>query len=187
MDGGHVSISKISHCIVSVTLLISFFASENNFIYDHLIFHRTHHAWYPIAMTTQSHYHPVVRVLPWELHETVSHPARFNFHRKLKVTILWIYKDYIDDFRKAKVTALLPHREHDCCSLADTMNNGGCIYPHRTRAMEEFVQEVLAQKHIVISTSAASVGFFFMKKKGRDTWLFINIWGLNNMAKYPSL
>lgn len=54
------------------------------------------------------------------------------------------------------------------------------------KIVDEYVQEALTQQYIVLSTSPASTGFFFVEKKGGGLWQYIDYRCLNKIiVKYP--
>ncbi|KAI2655269.1 Transposon Tf2-6 polyprotein [Labeo rohita] len=80
------------------------------------------------------------------------------------------YQDLLEDFSTIKATELPPHRPGDC---AIELKPGatpprGRVYPlsqPETEAMEKYIKEELAKGFIRPSTSPATAGFFFVKKK----------------------
>ncbi|KAI4898691.1 hypothetical protein NFI96_020791 [Prochilodus magdalenae] len=103
------------------------------------------------------------------------------------------YSDLVEVFKKANATKLPPHRVYDCA--IDLIGNQtppkSRVYPltqAEDRAMEEYIQEALAQGYIQPSTSPAAAGFFFVKKKDGGLRPCIDYRGLNSITKpfpYP--
>lgn len=80
------------------------------------------------------------------------------------------YADLAEAFSKHKATQLPPHRPSDCAInlLPGTTPPKGRIFPlsqPENEAMKSYIEEELAKGFIVPSTSPASTGFFFVKKK----------------------
>ncbi len=95
-----------------------------------------------------------------------------------------VYRDLIVAFSKTKASQLPPHRSSDCAIdlLPDAVPPRGRIFPlsqPESRAMNHYIQEELAKGFIRPSTSPASAGFFFVKKKGGDLRPCIDYRGLN--------
>ncbi len=104
-----------------------------------------------------------------------------------------VYRDLIVAFSKTKASQLPPHRSSDCAIdlLPDAVPPRGRIFPlsqPESRAMNHYIQEELAKGFIRPSTSPASAGFFFVKKKGGDLRPCIDYRGLNEITvkfRYP--
>ncbi len=104
-----------------------------------------------------------------------------------------VYHDLIVAFSRAKASQLPPHRPSDCAIdlLPDTVPPRGCIFPlsqPESEAMNHYIQEELTKGFIRPSTSPASAGFFFVKKKGGDLRPCIDYRGLNEITvkfRYP--
>ncbi|XP_052453258.1 uncharacterized protein LOC128014065 [Carassius gibelio] len=80
------------------------------------------------------------------------------------------YRAFQDVFSKQLATKLPPHRPWDCAIdlLPGATLPKGRIYPlsiPEQKAMEEYIQEALAQEFIRPSTSPAASSFFFVAKK----------------------
>ncbi|KAI4895362.1 hypothetical protein NFI96_000963 [Prochilodus magdalenae] len=103
------------------------------------------------------------------------------------------YCDLAEVFNKANATKLPPHREYDCAIdlINDQIPPKSRVYPltqAEDQAMEEYIQEALAQGYIRPSTSPAAAGFFFVKKKDGGLRPCIDYRGLNAITKpfsYP--
>lgn len=68
------------------------------------------------------------------------------------------YHDLLDVLSKTKAMELPPHRSYDCNIdlLPGTTSPRGQIYPlcsKEQQAIEEYIQEALRQKYILLSTS----------------------------------
>ncbi len=104
-----------------------------------------------------------------------------------------VYHDLIVAFSRAKASQLPPHRPSDCAIdlLPDTVPPRGRIFPlsqPESEAMNHYIQEKLTKGFIRPSTSPASAGFFFLKKKGGDLRPCIDYRGLNEITvkfRYP--
>ncbi len=96
-------------------------------------------------------------------------------------------------FSKEKASQLPPHRSSDCAIdlLPGTIPPRGRIFPlsqPESEAMKHYIQEELAKGFIRPSTSPASAGFFFVKKKGGNLRPCIDYRGLNEITvkfRYP--
>ncbi len=98
-----------------------------------------------------------------------------------------VYNDLIVAFSKAKALQLPPHRPSDCAIdlLPNAVPPRGRIFPlsqPESRAMNHYIQEELTKGFIRPSTSPASAGFFFVKKKGGDLRPCIDYRGLNEIT-----
>ncbi len=97
------------------------------------------------------------------------------------------YHDLKEAFSKTKACQLPPHRPSDCAIelMPGTRPPKGRIFPlsqPESEAMEHYIQEELAKGFIQPSTSPASAGFFFVKKKGGDLRPCIDYRGLNEIT-----
>ncbi|KAI2645046.1 Transposon Tf2-9 polyprotein [Labeo rohita] len=103
------------------------------------------------------------------------------------------YHDLLEAFSTAKATELPPHRPGDCAIelVAGAVPTRGRIFPlsqPETEAMENYIKEELAKGFIRPSTSPASAGFFFVKKKDRGLRPCIDYRALNEVTvkyRYP--
>ncbi|KAL0176816.1 hypothetical protein M9458_029146, partial [Cirrhinus mrigala] len=80
------------------------------------------------------------------------------------------YHDLAEAFSRSKATQLPPHRPSDCAIelVPGATPPKGRIFPlsqPETDSMKAYIEEELAKGFIVPSTSPASAGFFFVKKK----------------------
>ncbi|KAL0185475.1 hypothetical protein M9458_021172, partial [Cirrhinus mrigala] len=104
-----------------------------------------------------------------------------------------VYHDLAEVFSKSQATQLPPHRASDCAIelLPGTTPPKGRIFPlsqPETEAMKAYIEEELAKGFIVPSTSPASAGFFFVKKKDGSLRPCIDFRGLNDITvkyRYP--
>ncbi len=104
-----------------------------------------------------------------------------------------VYNNLIVAFSKAKASQLPPHRSSDCAIdlLPNAVPPRGRIFPlsqPESKAMNHYIQEELTKGFIRPSTSPASAGFFFVKKKGGDLRPCIDYRGLNEITvkfRYP--
>ncbi len=100
------------------------------------------------------------------------------------------YADLIEVFSKRKASQLPAHRSVDCAIdlLPGTIPPKGRIFPlsqPESEAMKNYIQEELAKGFIRPSTSPASAGFFFVKKKDGGLRPCIDYRGLNeNTVKF---
>ncbi len=104
-----------------------------------------------------------------------------------------VYNDLIVAFGRVKASQLPPHRFSDCAInlLPDAVPPRGRIFPlsqPESEAMNHYFQEELTKGFIRPSTSPASVGFFFVKKRGGDLRPCIDYRELNEITvkfRYP--
>ncbi|KAL0177558.1 hypothetical protein M9458_026452, partial [Cirrhinus mrigala] len=111
----------------------------------------------------------------------------------LNQTIPTEYQDLLEAFSTAKATELPPHRPGDC--TIDLMPGAfpprGRVFPlsqPESEAMERYIEEELAKGFIRPSTSPASAGFFFVKKKDGGLRPCIDYRALNEVTvkyRYP--
>ncbi len=92
------------------------------------------------------------------------------------------YQDLSEAFSKSRASQLPPHRSSDCAIdlLPRATPTRGRVFPlsqPESEAMKAYIDEELAKGFIRPSTSPASAGFFFVKK--RD-------WGLRPCIDYRS-
>ncbi|KAL0150452.1 hypothetical protein M9458_054269 [Cirrhinus mrigala] len=110
-----------------------------------------------------------------------------------KNTIPTEYQDLLEAFSRLKATRLPPHRPGDCAIdlIPGATPPRGCIFPlsqAESVAMNNYIQEELAKGFIRPSTSPASAGFFFVKKKDGGLRPCIDYRGLNEVTikyRYP--
>ncbi|KAI2645887.1 Transposon Tf2-9 polyprotein [Labeo rohita] len=103
------------------------------------------------------------------------------------------YQDLQLAFSKEKATQLPPHRSVDCAIelLPGQSPPKGRIFPlsqPESEAMSNYIKEELAKGFIHPSTSPASAGFFFVKKKDGGLRPCIDYRGLNEVTvkfRYP--
>ncbi|KAL0150648.1 hypothetical protein M9458_054065, partial [Cirrhinus mrigala] len=103
------------------------------------------------------------------------------------------YHDLREAFSKEKATQLPPHRPCDCAIelLLGTMPTRGRVFPlsqPETESMKQYIEEELAKGFIRPSTSPASAGFFFVKKKDGSLRPCIDYRSLNDITvkyRYP--
>ncbi|KAL0185666.1 hypothetical protein M9458_017336, partial [Cirrhinus mrigala] len=108
-------------------------------------------------------------------------------------TIPTDYQDLLEAFSCSKATRLPPHRPGDCAIdlIPGTTPPRGRVFPlsrAESEAMNSYIQEELAKGFITPSTSPASAGFFFVKKKDRGLRPCIDYRGLNEVTvkyRYP--
>uniref|UniRef100_A0A9J7WUR7 Gypsy retrotransposon integrase-like protein 1 n=1 Tax=Cyprinus carpio carpio TaxID=630221 RepID=A0A9J7WUR7_CYPCA len=104
-----------------------------------------------------------------------------------------VYHDLAQAFSERDASQLPPHRAGDCAIelLPGTMPPRGRVYPlsqPETEAMNSYIDEQLAKGFITPSTSPASAGFFFVKKKDGGLRPCIDYRGLNEITvkyRYP--
>ncbi|KAL0188171.1 hypothetical protein M9458_015270, partial [Cirrhinus mrigala] len=103
------------------------------------------------------------------------------------------YQDLLEEFSRTKATHLPPHRPGDCAIdlIPGATPPKGWIFPlsqAESEAMHKYIQEELAKGFIAPSTSPASAGFFFVKKKDGGLRPCIDYRGLNEVTikyRYP--
>lgn len=103
------------------------------------------------------------------------------------------YNDLALAFSKSKSTELPPHRSSDCAIdlLPGSTPPKGRIFPlsqPEEEAMKSYIEGELAKGFIRPSTSPASSGFFFVKKKDGSLRPCIDYRGLNDITikfRYP--
>ncbi len=103
------------------------------------------------------------------------------------------YHDLTEAFSKTKSTQLPPHRAGDCAIdlQPGSQPPKGRIFPlsqPEAEAMKSYIEEELAKGFIRPSTSPASAGFFFVKKKDGGLRPCIDYRGLNEISikfRYP--
>ncbi|KAI2660465.1 Transposon Tf2-6 polyprotein [Labeo rohita] len=103
------------------------------------------------------------------------------------------YQDLLEAFSRQGATQLPPHRPGDCAIdlIPGAAPPRGRIFPlsqAESAAMNTYIQEELAKGFIRPSTSPASVGFFFVKKKDGGLRPCIDYRALNDLTikyRYP--
>ncbi|KAI2644948.1 Transposon Tf2-6 polyprotein [Labeo rohita] len=111
----------------------------------------------------------------------------------LNQTIPVEYQDLLEAFSTAKATELPPHRPGDCAIdlMPGALPPRGRVFPlsqPESEAMERYIEEELAKGFIRPSTSPASAGFFFVKKKDGGLRPCIDYRALNEVTvkyRYP--
>ncbi|KAK1803863.1 hypothetical protein P4O66_003811 [Electrophorus voltai] len=96
------------------------------------------------------------------------------------------YQDLEQVFSPSKATRLLQHRDWDCSiTLKEGVVPPQCrIHPlsqEEEWAMEQYIKEVLQQGYVQPSTSPASAGFFFVKKRDGGLRPCVDYRGLNKL------
>ncbi|KAI2646676.1 Transposon Tf2-9 polyprotein [Labeo rohita] len=103
------------------------------------------------------------------------------------------YHDLLEAFCRSKATQLPPHRPGDCAIdlVPGATPPRGRVFPlsrAESEAMNTYIQEELTKGFITPSTSPASAGFFFVKKKDGGLRPCIDYRGLNEVTikyRYP--
>ncbi len=103
------------------------------------------------------------------------------------------YHDLVEAFSKTKATQLPPHRTGDCAIdlQPGSQPPKGRIFPlsqPEAESMKSYIEEELAKGFLRPSTSPASAGFFFVKKKDGGLRPCIDYRGLNHITikfRYP--
>ncbi len=103
------------------------------------------------------------------------------------------YHDLIEAFSKTKASQLPPHRSSDCAIELHPNSHPprGRVFPlsqPESEAMRSYIEEELAKGFIRPSTSPASAGFFFVKKKDGGLRPCIDYRSLNDLTvkfRYP--
>ncbi|KAI2661080.1 Transposon Tf2-6 polyprotein [Labeo rohita] len=144
-------------------------------------------AWTDRTITRWSpHCHPHC------LHTQAKPPQAHSKHG-LTSSIPSEYQDLLEAFSRTKATHLPPHRPGDCAIdlIPGATPPKGQIFPlsqAESEAMQKYIQEELAKGFITPSTSPASAGFFFAKKKDGGLRPCIDYRGLNEVTikyRYP--
>ncbi|KAI2665857.1 Transposon Tf2-6 polyprotein [Labeo rohita] len=96
-----------------------------------------------------------------------------------------MYQDLLEAFSRTKATQLPPQRPGDCAIdlVPGATPPRGRIFPlsqAESEVMNTYIQEELAKGFITPSTSPASAGFFFVKKKDGGLRPCIDYRGLND-------
>ncbi len=103
------------------------------------------------------------------------------------------YHDFAEAFSKTKATQLPPHRTGDCATdlQPGSQPPKGRVFPlsqPEAESLKSFIEEELAKGFLRPSTSPASAGFFFVKKKDGGLRPCIDYRGLNDITikfRYP--
>uniref|UniRef100_A0A8C1XXR9 ribonuclease H n=1 Tax=Cyprinus carpio TaxID=7962 RepID=A0A8C1XXR9_CYPCA len=138
---------------------------------------------------------PEVLVPSSQLHKPLSVCATSieSLMEKRSVDIPLYYAPFSDVFCPKRASKLRPHRPWDCAIdllLGESVPRGR-IYPlsiPEEKAMEDYIEEALAQGYIRPSTSPAASSFFLMAKKDGGLWPCIDYHALNNITvkfRYP--
>ncbi len=107
--------------------------------------------------------------------------------------LLTEYQDLSEAFSKTRASQLPPHRSSDCAIdlLPGAMPTRGRVFPlsqPESESMKAYIEEELAKGFIRPSTSPASAGFFFVKKKDGGLRPCIDYRSLNEITvkfRYP--
>ncbi|KAL0195002.1 hypothetical protein M9458_008574, partial [Cirrhinus mrigala] len=130
-------------------------------------------------------------------HQHCIHPAHVTPSRSTthppNSTIPIEYQDLLEAFSTIKATELPPPRPGDCAIelKPGVIPPRGRVYPlsqPETEAMEKYIKEELAKGFIRPSTSPATAGFFFVKKKDGGLRPCIDYRPLNEVTikyRYP--
>ncbi|KAL0195339.1 hypothetical protein M9458_008911, partial [Cirrhinus mrigala] len=138
-------------------------------------------------------------ITQWSSHCTQHHPqpdppaAPTPASTKLQESIPAEYHDLLEAFSTTKATQLPPHRPGDCAIdlLPGSIPPRGRIFPlsqPEAEAMNQYIKEELTKGFIRPSTSPASAGFFFVKKKDGGLRPCIDYRALNDITvkyRYP--
>ncbi|KAI2661634.1 Transposon Tf2-6 polyprotein [Labeo rohita] len=108
-------------------------------------------------------------------------------------TIPMEYHDLLEAFSTVRASELPPHRPGDCAIelVPGAVPPRGRVFPlsqPESAAMEKYIKEELAKGFIQPSTSPASAGFFFVKKKDGGLRPCIDYRALNEVTikyRYP--
>ncbi|KAI2654711.1 Transposon Tf2-6 polyprotein [Labeo rohita] len=123
-------------------------------------------------------------------------PARLDHQPQIHAPAYAIpaeYQDLLEAFSRTKATHLPAHRPGDCAIdlVPGAVPPRGRIFPlshAESEAMNTYIQEDLDKGFIRPSTSPASAGFFFVKKKDGGLRPCIDYRGLNEVTikyRYP--
>ncbi|KAL0179640.1 hypothetical protein M9458_025082, partial [Cirrhinus mrigala] len=117
--------------------------------------------------------------------QTATHPLNAPGAHTNPSSIPTDYHDLLEAFSRSRATRLPPHRPGDC---AIDLIPGATPPRAESEAMNAYIQEELAKGFITPSTSPASAGFFFVKKKDGGLRPCIDYRGLNEVTikyRYP--
>ncbi len=122
-----------------------------------------------------------------------SKPIKRRNETSLKDPLPGEYQDLAEAFSKVKASHLPPHRSSDCAIdlLPGSQPPKGRVFPlsqPEAEAMKSYIEEELAKGFIRPSTSPASAGFFFVKKKDGGLRPCIDYRSLNDITskfRYP--
>ncbi len=122
-----------------------------------------------------------------------SRPIKWRNETSLKDPLPGEYQDLAEAFSKVKASHLPPHRSSDCAidPLPGSQPPKGRVFPlsqPEAKAMKSYIEEELAKGFIRPSTSPASAGFFFVKKKDGGLRPCIDYRSLNDITskfRYP--
>ncbi|KAI2668804.1 Transposon Tf2-11 polyprotein [Labeo rohita] len=125
--------------------------------------------------------------------QTTTHPRDTPGIHSNPSAIPSVYHDLLEAFSRSKATRLPPHRPGDCAIdlVPGATPPRGRVFPlsrAESEAMNMYIQEELAKGFITPSTSPASAGFFFVKKKDGGLRPCIDYRGLNEVTvkyRYP--
>ncbi|KAL0150908.1 hypothetical protein M9458_053827 [Cirrhinus mrigala] len=125
--------------------------------------------------------------------QTTTHPRDTPGIHSNPSAIPLVYHDLLEAFSRSKATRLPPHRPGDCAIdlVPGATPPRGRVFPlsrAESEAMNTYIQEELAKGFIAPSTSPASAGFFFVKKKDGGLRPCIDYRGLNEVTikyRYP--
>ncbi|KAI2653818.1 Transposon Tf2-6 polyprotein [Labeo rohita] len=141
------------------------------------------------------------KILQWSDHcnqnclpyETITPPQQITIQPSATLELPAEYLDLAEAFSKTKASKLPPHRPNDCAIelIPGSLPPRGRIFPlsqPESEAMKMYIEEELAKGFIRPSTSPASAGFFFVKKKDGGLRPCIDYRGLNDITikyRYP--
>ncbi|KAL0160140.1 hypothetical protein M9458_043865, partial [Cirrhinus mrigala] len=176
LDGRPLGSGRINHTTDDLTLLIK--PSHQETIRFFII---TSHFGLPLAQPARTNYFldTTFTATPTRLAPSSVIPTE--------------YQDLIEAFSQTKATQLPPHRPGDCAIdlIPGSTPPKGRVYPlsqPESEAMNTYIQEELAKGFIRPSTSPASAGFFFVKKKDGGLRPCIDYRALNDITikyRYP--
>ncbi|KAI2646625.1 Transposon Tf2-6 polyprotein [Labeo rohita] len=126
-------------------------------------------------------------------YETITPPQQITIQPSATLELPAEYLDLAEAFSKTKASKLPPHRPNDCAIelIPGSLPPRGRIFPlskPESEAMKMYIEEELAKGFIRPSTSPASAGFFFVKKKDGGLRPCIDYRGLNDITikyRYP--
>ncbi|KAK3509845.1 hypothetical protein QTP70_014799 [Hemibagrus guttatus] len=150
---------------------------------------------YPLAVTTKGTLSPLSLPVPVppQVHHLPTQATSVESPPEVPPDIPACYSHFRDVFCPRKASKLPPHRPWDCAIdlIPGEPVPKGRIYSlsiPKEKAMEEYIQEALAQGYINPSTSPAASSFFFVAKKDGGLHPCIDYRALNQITikfRYP--
>ncbi len=102
------------------------------------------------------------------------------------VTLPEVYKSFENKFLIEHAGHLSPHKNHD--HINNFVEGAQPLYrlifvisENELFTLRAYIVKNLANKFIKPSKSLAKDPIFFVRKRNRDFWLYVDCWGLNNL------